>query len=64
MKNNTYVDVNGNKIEKIETYGPWRRPKAKWLTTVFDTKGNVLVCWQYATLKDAKAQINCLNRDF
>jgi hypothetical protein len=59
-----YQDINGNPIEKIEMYGPWRKPGAKWLTTVFDTQGNVLAVWQFKTLKDAKNQENCLNRDF
>jgi hypothetical protein len=51
-----YQDKNGNKIEKIEHFGPWKKPGAKWLTTVFEANGNVLCAWQYKTLKDARAQ--------
>ena len=60
----TYQDINGNSIEKIEMYGPWRKPRAEWMTTVFDTQGNVMAVWQFKTLEDAKNQENCLNRDF
>jgi len=55
-----YTDINGHKIEKLEHFGPWRKPRAKWMTTVFDNKGEVLCTWQFATLKEAREQRNII----